>query len=109
MLGKQITARQLTELETHHDANYANRECKVQLYGHYTKTMKNNINSCMLHDNVSRNGYGNVIIGRYGGRFEEHIMRLMYEKTYHPKDLDASAKFAPTLNMRKCNARYRRG
>jgi len=24
-----------------------------------------------LHDNISRNGYGNAIIGRYGGCFEE--------------------------------------
>ena len=36
-------------------------------------------------------------------------MRLMYERAYHPKDLDAPAKFAPTLKMRKGNARYRRG
>ena len=26
-----------------------------------------------LHGNISRNGYGNVIIGRYGGFFEEGI------------------------------------
>ena len=26
-----------------------------------------------LHDNISRNGYGNAIIGRYGGCFEESI------------------------------------
>ena len=48
-------------------------------------------------------------IGRYGGCFEEDIMRLMYDRAYHAKDLDASAKFAPTLKMRKGNARYRRG
>ena len=24
-----------------------------------------------LHGNISRNGYGNAIIGRYGGCFEE--------------------------------------
>ena len=33
----------------------------------------------------------------------------MYERAYHPKDLDAPAKFAPTLKMRKGNAQYRRG
>ena len=75
--------------------------------------MKNHIKSCnvrwMLHGNVSQNGYGNAIIGRYGGCFEEDIMRLMYERAYHPKDLDAPVKFAPTLKMRKGNARYRRG
>ena len=63
----------------------------------------------MLHGNVSRNYYGNAMIGRYGGYFEEDIMRLMYDRAYHPKDLDAPAKFAPTLEMRKGNARYRRG
>ena len=26
-----------------------------------------------LHGNISRNGYGNAIIGRYGGCFEEYI------------------------------------
>ena len=26
-----------------------------------------------LHGNISRNGYGNTIIGRYGGCFEESI------------------------------------
>ena len=39
----------------------------------------------MLHGNVSRNGYGNAIIGRYGGCFEEDIMRLMCERVYHLK------------------------
>src|SRR3990170_8316149 len=27
-----------------------------------------------LHGNISRNGYGNAIIGRYGGCFEERYM-----------------------------------
>ena len=63
----------------------------------------------MLHGNVSRNGYGNAIIGRYGGCFKEDITRFMYDRAYHAKDLDAPAKFAPTLEMRKGNARYRRG
>ena len=36
-----------------------------------------------LHGNISRNGYGNVIIGRYGGCFEEDIRRLMCNKAYH--------------------------
>ena len=30
-----------------------------------------------LHGNISRNGYGNAIIGRYGGCFEKDIRRLM--------------------------------
>ena len=53
-----------------------------------------------LHGNVSRNGYGNAMIGRYGGYFEEDIMRLMYDRGYHAKDLDAPAKFAPTPTRR---------
>ena len=63
----------------------------------------------MLHGNISRNGYENAMIGRYGDCFEEDIMRLMYDKVYHAKDLDASEKFASTLEMRKANAWYRRG
>ena len=31
----------------------------------------NKWNGGMLHGNISRNGYGNAIIGRYAGRFEE--------------------------------------
>ena len=30
-------------------------------------------NGGKLHGNISRNGYGNSIIGRYGGFFEEGI------------------------------------
>ena len=43
----------------------------------------------MLHGNVSQNSYGNAMIGRYGGCYEEDIMRLMYDTAYHAKDLDA--------------------
>ena len=57
----------------------------------------------------TRNGYGNAIIGRYGGCFEEDIRRLMCDRAYLSRGLDAPAKFAPTLEVRKGNARYRRG
>ena len=30
-------------------------------------------NGGKLHGNISRNGYGNAIIGRYGGCFEEGV------------------------------------
>ena len=40
-------------------------------------------NSGKLHGNISRNGYGNAIIGRYGGCFEEDIGRFMCERVYH--------------------------
>ena len=36
-----------------------------------------------LHGNISRNGYGNTIIGRYGGCFEEDIRRFMCGRAYH--------------------------
>ena len=29
------------------------------------------------------NGYGNAMIGRYGGCFEEDIRRLMCDRAYH--------------------------
>ena len=35
-----------------------------------------------LHGNISRNGYGNAIIGRYDGCFEEDIRRLMCDRVH---------------------------
>ena len=66
-------------------------------------------NGGKLHGNISRNGYGNAIIGRYGGCFEEDIRRFMCDRAIVSWGLDAPAKFAPTLKVRKGNARYRRG
>ena len=63
----------------------------------------------MLHGNVSRKGYGNALIGRYGGCFEERYKEVYDDRAYHAKGLDAPAKYAPTLEVRKGNARYRRG
>ena len=42
----------------------------------------NKWNGGKLHGNISRNGYGNAIIGRYGGCFEEDIRRLMCARAY---------------------------
>ena len=39
-------------------------------------------NSRKLHGNISRNGYGNAIIGTYGGCFEEDIRRFMCDRAY---------------------------
>ena len=49
----------------------------------------NKRNGGNLHGNISRNGYGNAIIGRYGGCLcvIEHIVS---------RGLDTPAKFAPT-------------
>ena len=63
----------------------------------------------MLHGNVSRKGYGNALIGRYGGCFKERHNEAYDDRAYQAKGLDAPAKFAPTLKMRYGNARYRRG
>ena len=63
----------------------------------------------MLPGNVSRKGYGNALIGRYGGCFEERYNEAYDDRAYHAKGLDATAKYAPTLKVRKGNARYRRG
>src|SRR4051812_34007553 len=54
----------------------------------------------MLHGNISRKGYGNALIGRYGGCFEEDIRRFMYDRAYHAKGLDAPVKYAPTPTRR---------
>ena len=62
-----------------------------------------------LHSNISRNVYGNAMIGRYGGCFEEDIRRFMCDRAIVSWGLDAPAKLAPTLKVRKVNARYRRG
>ena len=36
-----------------------------------------------MHGNISRYGYGNAMIGRYGGFFEEDIRSLMCDRAYH--------------------------
>ena len=61
-----------------------------------------------MHGNISLNGYGNAIIGMYGGCFEEDIRRLMCDRAYHITGFECT-KFAPRLDVRKGNARYRRG
>ena len=43
----------------------------------------NKWNGGKLHGNISQNGYGNAIIGRYGGCFEEDIRSFMCDRVYH--------------------------
>ena len=69
----------------------------------------NKRNGGKLHGNISRNGYGNAIIGRYSGCFEEDIISLCVIEHIISRGLDAPAKFAPRLDVRKGNTRYRRG
>ena len=40
-------------------------------------------NGGKLHGNISRNGYGNAMIGRYGGCFEEAHYRNIQAKFYN--------------------------
>ena len=49
------------------------------------------------------------LVGKYGGCFEERYNEAYDEKVYHAKGLDAPEKYAPTLKVRKGNARYRGG
>ena len=66
-------------------------------------------NGGKLHGNISRNGYGNAIIGRYGGCFEEDIRRFMCDRAYHITGFGCIAEVCTDLKVRKGNARYRRG
>ena len=49
------------------------------------------------------------MIGRYGGCFEEDIMRLMCNKVYHVTGFGALAKVAPILELIMGNGPYQRG
>ena len=49
-------------------------QIRCQLQDHarqYDNDEANKWNGGKLHGHISRNGYGNAIIGRYGGCFEE--------------------------------------
>ena len=46
-----------------------------------------------LHGNISRDGYGNAIIGRYGGCFEGDIRRFMCDRPYHITGVGCTSEF----------------
>ena len=46
----------------------------------------------MLHGNISRKAYGNALIDRYGGCFEEGYKEIYVDRAYHSKGLDVPAK-----------------
>ena len=63
-------------------------QLRCQLHDHANQygndeACHNKRNGGKLHGNISRNGYGDAIIGRYGGCFEEDIRRFMYDRAYH--------------------------
>src|ERR1041385_5621280 len=55
----------------------------------------------MLHGNISRKGYGNALVGRYGGCFEETYKEVYDDKAYHANVLDAPERCTPTLGVRR--------
>ena len=68
-----------------YEGGFATIRC--QLHDHARKYDNDDVyhderNGGKLHGNISRNGYGNAIIGRYGGCFEEDIRRFMCDRAY---------------------------
>ena len=61
-------------------------QIRCQLHDHANQydndgTCHNKWNGGKLHGNISRNGYGNAIIGRYGGCFEEgYVVGVWYRR-----------------------------
>ena len=47
---------------------------------HNDEACHNKRNGGKLHGNISQNGYGNAIIGRYGGYFEEGIWWVLWHR-----------------------------
>ena len=45
-----------------------------------------------MHGNITWKGYGNALIGRYGGCFEERYKEAYDDRAYHAKGLDVPAK-----------------
>jgi hypothetical protein len=54
-----------------------------------------------LQGNISRNGYGNAIIGRYGGCFEEDISSLMCERAYHITGFGCTGEICTSAQVKK--------
>src|SRR3954470_9407557 len=54
-----------------------------------------------LHGNISRKGYGNALLGRYGGYFEERYKEVYDDRAYHAKGLYAPATWTQPLEVRR--------
>src|SRR3990170_4845662 len=77
-----------------------------QLYDHAKKydnddVCHNKTERWKLHGNISQNGYGHAIIGRYGGCFEEGIRRLMCERAYHITGSGCTSEVCTTNQVEK--------
>src|SRR3954465_4147740 len=55
----------------------------------------------MLYGNVSRKGYGNALLGRYGGYFEEGYKEAYDDRAYRAKGLDVPVKVDPNSRSEK--------
>src|ERR1041385_3776880 len=45
-----------------------------------------------LHGNITQKGYGNALVGRYDGCFEEGYKEVYDDRAYHAKGLDVPSK-----------------
>ena len=52
-----------------------------------------------MHGNISQNGYGNAIIGRYGGCFEEDIRRFMCDASDYVVGVVLGKRVDKKLNL----------
>src|SRR3954463_10560522 len=59
------------------------------------------MNRWMLHDNISQKGYGNALIGMYGGCFEERYKEFYDDRAYHANGLDVPAKVGANSRSEK--------
>mgnify|MGYP005823142525 CR=1 FL=1 len=54
-----------------------------------------------MHGNISQNGYGNAMIGRYSGCFEEDIRRFMCDRAYHITGFGCTGEVCTTTQGEK--------
>ena len=70
-----------------------------QLYDHakqYENECSSQTEAMEVGGNISRKGHGKSIIGRYGGCFEEDIIRLMCDGAYHIMGFVCTCKVCTT-------------
>ena len=58
-------------------------------------------NDGKMHGNISRNGYGNPIIGRYRGCLDEDIRTFMCERAYHITGLGCAGEVCTNSQYEK--------
>ena len=83
-------------------------QLKCQLHDHAKQYDNDGLchskrNGGKLHGNISRNGYGNAMIGRYGGCFEEGIW-WVYDTGERCAVVDTTKKYTSVM-IRVCHSR----